>query len=313
MSDNKTPVLFIVFNRYDCTKRVFEAIQQYRPNKLYIAADGARPGVAEDMEKCQTVRDMVSNITWPCEVKKLFRDTNLGMKHAVPGAISWFFEQEEEGIILEDDCLPNQSFFHFCQQLLAHYRNDHRIMHIAGTNLQFGNQRGTASYYFSAIPSVWGWAGWRRAWKNYDLQMRLFDAFEKEGNLMEFVFTDPRVAQFALSLSKATYEGKIQTWDFPYAFSVIINNGLCITPNKNLVSNIGFQAGGTNTTNANDVHANIPVETIGELQHPAFFIPNRQADTYQLSLSMPPATTTEQASAGLFNNARKSLRKIFNS
>lgn len=287
MSDNKSAVLFIIFNRPDCAKRVFEAIRQYQPSKLYIAADGPRPTVTDDKEKCAATRAITEAVDWPCEIKKLFRDTNLGMKEAVSGAITWFFEQEEEGIILEDDCLPGQSFFHFCHALLAKYRYDDRVMHIGGANLQFGQKRGNASYYFSSMSSIWGWATWRRVWStHYDINMSLFEEFEKQ-QLMPFVFPDAEVAAFATNLARLTYEKKINTWDYQLGFSIIINNGLCVVPNKNLVSNIGFAAGGTMATNANDIHANIPIEEITELTHPFFYIPNRQADLYQLSLSMP--------------------------
>jgi hypothetical protein len=287
MTEDKSAILFIIFNRVDCAKKVFEAIRKYQPAKLYVAADGPRPGVPDDNRKCEETRALTDAVDWNCEVVKLFRDTNLGVKEAVSGAISWFFDQEEEGIILEDDCLPGESFFYFCDALLARYRYDDRVMHIGGSNLQFGQKRGNASYYFSNMSSIWGWASWRRVWsKYYDKDMTLFEEFEKQ-QLMKFVFPDSDVATFATYLARNVYEKKINTWDYQLGFSIIINNGLCITPNKNLVANIGFTASGTLTKNPNDIHANIPIEEIHELSHPFFFIPDRQADLYQLSLSMP--------------------------
>jgi hypothetical protein len=311
MTGNKSAVLFIVFNRYETASRVFEEIKQYQPQKLYIAADGPRAGNIADKEKCETVRQLANRIDWPCDLVTLFRDNNVGCKAAVSGAISWFFEHEEEGIILEDDCLPGESFFFFCDTLLKKYRNDHRIMHIAGTNLQFGNWRGNASYYFSSIPSIWGWASWRRVWAQYDKDMLLFEEFAQE-NLMQFVFPDNNTARWAMDAARAVYEGKIDTWDYQLAFSVMINNGLCVTPNSNLVSNIGFHATSRLTKNPDDVHANIPIEEIEELRHPKFFIPNRQADLYQLSHSMPessPAPDNFSISRRIINKVKRVMTK----
>ena len=128
-----TPVLFIVFNRLDKTRQVFEAIRQARPPFLYIASDGARFNKEGELEKVQAVRDfIIQNIDWKCEVKTLFRKKNLGCKYAVSGAISWFFNNVDQGIILEDDCLPSKSFFWYCEELLEKYKHDNSIYLISG-------------------------------------------------------------------------------------------------------------------------------------------------------------------------------------
>ena len=160
----ETPILFITFNRPDTTKRVFEAIKKIKPKKLFISADGPRENKVGEKQKCLTVRSIFDNIDWDCEVKTLFQEKNLGCKIAATTAVTWFFQSVEEGIIIEDDCLPNKSFFLFCQKMLATYRKHEAIMHISGTNFQFGNKRGEASYYFSRCIHMWGWATWRRAW-----------------------------------------------------------------------------------------------------------------------------------------------------
>jgi len=286
MNEAKSAVLLIIFNRPEMAQRVFETIRKYQPSSLYIAADGLRPSVPQDAIDCKATRNVVEKVDWPCTVKTLFREHNAGFRIAVSEAVSWFFSNEEEGIILEDDCLPGESFFNFCHLLLAKYRDDHRIMHIGGCNLQFGRQRGDASYYFSSIPSIWGWAGWKRVWDKYDRDMHLLPEFEKQ-DLMRFIFPDAATSQWASNAARAVYENKIQTWDYQLSFSIIINNGLCIVPNRNLVSNIGFGESGSRTKDASDIHANIPVERLDEITHPQFFIPNRDADQYQLSLSMP--------------------------
>jgi hypothetical protein len=282
-------VLLIIFNRAEKTRRIFEQVRTAQPAKLYVFGDGARSGNAEDEKLITMTRTIATAVDWPCELVTNFQSSNLGATAGPITAITWFFSNVEEGIILEDDCLPHPSFFPFCATLLERYRHDVRIVHIGGSNLQFGRHRGepAKSYYFSRISSVWGWASWRRVWENYDANMTGYPAFESS-NLMRQVFPDPEVADWASMMSRMVYEKKLLTWDYPLAFQNLIRNGLSITPNKNLVSNIGFGAGGSRTTNAEDVHANIPTEDIGTIQHPQFFVADTEADMAQLRLSMPP-------------------------
>ena len=167
----QTPILFLIFNRPDTTKRVFESIRSIKPAKLYIAADGDRKDkVGEDL-LCKDTRSIIDLIDWECEIKTLFRPENLGCKIAVSSAIDWFFENEEQGIILEDDCLPNESFYIYCETLLNYYAFNERIMHISGNNFQDGMMRGNGSYYFSNYNHIWGWASWKRAWKAYNVDL----------------------------------------------------------------------------------------------------------------------------------------------
>jgi len=282
---SKTAVLFIIFNRVETTKKVFEAIRAARPEKLYIAADGPRKESTGDEEKCMATRNIVNHIDWNCEVKKLFQDKNIGSKYGVIAALDWFFENEESGIILEDDCLPSPDFFRFSNGLLEYYKNDHRVMHIGGTNLQFGQQRGNASYYFSRIASIWGWASWRRVWQRCDHKMSSFPQFEKQDQMTN-LFPERRIADWMTNMSRNVYEEKVMTWDYPYAYSIACNNGLCITPNINLVSNIGFGNDATRTKDVSSVHASIPIGQIREITHPVLLVPDTSADLYQLSLSV---------------------------
>ena len=143
-----TPILFVIFNRLDTTFKVFEKIREIKPKKLYIAADGPRKQIEGENEKCAKVRSIETLVDWDCEVKTLFQSENLSCGPAVSTAISWFFNNEEQGIILEDDCLPNTSFFHFCEEMLNYYKENETIMHIGGTNFQDGRMYGKADYYF---------------------------------------------------------------------------------------------------------------------------------------------------------------------
>jgi hypothetical protein len=172
---NVAPILFLVFNRPETTARVFEAIRNAKPSRLYIAADGPRDFIYNEYAVCAKTREIASRVDWDCDVETLFRAENLGCKAAVSSAISWFFSHEEEGIILEDDCLPCESFFYFTTILLEKYRHDERIAHIAGSNFQDGKKVGDGSYYFSDLYNIWGWATWKRVWKDYDAELRLLD------------------------------------------------------------------------------------------------------------------------------------------
>ena len=268
-----TPVLFIIFNRPDTTQLVFNEIKKAKPSKLYIAADGPRPNREDEAEKCQQSRNIIKQIDWDCEIHTLFRNQNLGCKVAVSSAIDWFFENVEEGIILEDDCLPDQSFFYFCQELLEKYRDDKRIMMISGDNFQDGIKRGDGSYYFSRIAHIWGWATWKRAWNLYDVQMKSFKSFLENGEINN-IFDNKYVKAYWLKYFQNTYEGKIDTWDYQWGYTLLSQNGLSIMPNVNLISNIGFRK------DENNKYANMKTFCIDKIVHPNFILVNKEADDY---------------------------------
>lgn len=272
-----TPVLFLIFNRPDKTQKVFNAIRQAKPKQLFIAADGPRPDREGEIEKYQKARQIATSVDWDCEVKTLFRDKNLGCKIAVSSAIDWFFKNVEEGIILEDDCLPSQSFFWFCQELLKYYRNDTRIMQISGNNFQFGRIRGEGSYYFSKYAHVWGWATWRRAWKHYDVHMKNFEEFKRDNKIIN-IFKRKQQQKYWIRVFQLVYDGKINTWDYIWVFICFINGGLCIMPNKNMVSNIGFSREALHTKDENSILSKVKTEEITEIIHPEFVLVDQEAD-----------------------------------
>jgi len=275
-----TPVLFIVFNRPDATLATFNAIREARPSALYIAADGPRQEREDDLKNCAEVRSLVKNIDWECRVQYLFRDKNLGCKISVSTAIDWFFENETEGIILEDDCLPNPSFFIFCQQLLDKYRDDKRVMTICGRN-PMGETDIASSYLFSRFNKEWGWASWRRAWQMHDIEKTCFDLAVTEG-VFKRVFDDPEICKYLHDVNKSVqYDGHV-SWAYPWQFNIISQNGLAVVPAYNLVTNIGLNSGthfdvGSNVNR--DVF-NIKTYTIPfPLKHPAFVFPDMKYDT----------------------------------
>jgi hypothetical protein len=271
----KTPVLLIIFNRPETTQIVFEAIRKAKPAKLYVAADGPRQNVATDAIKCAEARKIVERVDWPCEVKCLFQEQNLNCGKAPSTAMSWLFKHEEEGIILEDDCLPSQSFFRYCQELLAKYRDDSRIMHIGGNNFLGGWQNDPDhSYYFSRSGHIWGWATWRRAWQTFDIDIRLYEQLKKNGffenfflNRLEKVY---RIRKFEKTVEK---RGNVDWWDYQWDFARFVNSGLAIVPNKNLVRNLGFGQNATHTVNGTKGMMSLQAEEMEfPLKHPSFVI-----------------------------------------
>ncbi len=274
----KTAVLFLIFNRPDTTKQVFEAIRQAKPPRLYVAADGPRDSRSGEDEKVKAVRDSVmDHIDWDCEFKTLFREKNLGCKYAVSSGINWFFENEEMGIVLEDDCFPHPSFFRFCEELLERYREDERIGIISGDNFQFGKRRTQDSYYFSRYTHIWGWASWRRTWQKYDVGMKLWPTI-KEGGWLSDILQNKKQVKYWQNIFEAVYNNKIDTWDYQLNFACWINATLNIMPSDNLVSNIGFGVDASRTTQKNKFSEMQVIEMGFPLVHPQIIIRDVLAD-----------------------------------
>ncbi|MFC1462580.1 hypothetical protein ACFLQU_03135 [Verrucomicrobiota bacterium] len=237
-----TPILLIVFNRSHAARQALNCIRGGAPERLYVAADGPRPSQPGETELCEQTRAVLDDIDWKCDVETLFRNENMGCKHGVSSAIDWFFEREKEGIILEDDCLPDVSFFRYCEELLERHRGQDRVMTINGSNFQFGQKRGGASYFFSRCPHVWGWATWRRAWQHFDLGMASFPELSRSDRFYR-AFPNRRMRRHYSILMRAAFEGRIDSWAYPLLYSVLAHDGLCINPNTNLVENIGWTSG----------------------------------------------------------------------
>lgn len=278
-----TPIAFIIFNRPDNTIRVFSEIAKAKPSKLLIIADGPRYSHPDEAEKCAAARAIVEQVDWDCEVLTNYSDINLGCRKRISSGLNWLFSLVEEAIILEDDCVPDPSFFHFCENLLERYRFDERIMFVSGNNFQFGQKRTKNSYYFSQYTRsnlpVWGWASWRRAWQHYDVDMKLWNLVKEENWLID-ITGDHRAAKEWRKILQAVDDKIIDTWDYQWLFSCWLQNGLVILPNVNLVSNIGYGSNATHTLYV-DEYANIPIQTMSfPIQHPLFVVGDKQADKF---------------------------------
>jgi hypothetical protein len=279
----KSAVLFVIFNRPDTTFKVFEQIKAAKPKRLYIAGDAPRENVLEDKLLCEQARSVVEHIDWECEVKTLFNKKNKGCKDGVSAAVDWFFDNEEEGIVLEDDCLPSNSFFKFCDTLLEKYRDDTRIRHITGCNLQNGKKWGNASYYFANRTHVWGWASWRRVWKDYDKNLNNYSEKEVKDQIGN-IYNDSLMVKCWVEVFNRMKTGETNSWAYALDFVNFFNNGLTIIPNENLISNIGWGSNATHTLADDNIFANVPLSEIDEITHPVFILPEKNADYFTMSI-----------------------------
>lgn len=281
------PILLIVFNRPETTRQVLDALRPDRPPLIFVAADGPRKGNDRDWTRCAETLDAVrKGIDWPCDVRYRVLEENLGCKLAVSSAISWFFDEVEEGVILEDDCVPAHGFLDFCSQMLDRYRDDGRIGHIGGYNCQYGRRRGPASYYFSRYFHVWGWATWRRAWRDYDVRMSDYPAFLAE-QVLDNLFERSSIRSFWMDNFSAAAGSALNTWDYQWVYANLKKGRLAVVPNYNLITNIGY---GVDATHTGSGKMRVPtIEALPvPLTHPGFALPCRKADdfTYRHELGM---------------------------
>lgn len=274
----KTPVLFITFRRPDTTRKVFEMIRHAQPKRLYISQNFPSSDNAGEIKKWNDVRAIIENIDWDCHVNKLYREHYLDAKTSISTAINWFFQQEEEGIILEDDCLPHPTFFRFCEELLEKYRDDERIAIISGDNFQFGRKRTEYSYYFSRYTHIWGWASWRRAWKNYDVNISSWPEI-RDGVWLYDLLGDQKSVRYWEKIFEDVYNGKIDTWDFQWTFSCWIQNALTILPKVNLVSNIGFVKDAVHTKKKSRLGDMETRPMTFPISHPSYILRDSLADS----------------------------------
>lgn len=241
-----SPVIFIIFNRPDLTRRVFSEIAKVEPRRLLIIADGARLDRPHEESLCNLTRQVVGEITWPCEVSTNYSTRNLGCKIRIASGLDWAFSMVQEGIILEDDCLPAEDFFRFCDEMLDRYRNNSRIGMISGNNFQDGVFRGDGDYYFSRYCHIWGWATWARAWQKYDIQITQWPMLRSNGWLKSLHLSFSERLYWSYTFNRV-YSGDLDTWDHQWTMTCWLENMISIMPNKNLISNIGFGPDATHT------------------------------------------------------------------
>ncbi len=272
-----TPILMIVFNRADTARRVFEAVREMRPRTLLVSADGPRSEA--EAERCAAARAIVHEVDWECDVRTNFNAHNLGGPRACSGGISWAFDQVERAIVLEDDCLPNRAFFEFCAAMLERYADTPEVMHVCGSNFIAGQQKGEYDYHFSRYASAWGWASWRRAWQHFDLDLARWPQARRDGLLERRFATRFERDYWAYFFDRVHRKVSVH-WDYAWKFACLVNEGLAVVPNANLISNIGFDANATHTTNTGAYVARLPLEDldVARLRHPPAIVADDAAD-----------------------------------
>ncbi len=281
----RTPIVLIVFNRPEQTERTFRRIAEVKPSHLLIIADGPRHHKAGEDELCAQVRRIVTAVDWPCEVKTNFSTENLGCRRRLISGLNWVFQQVEEAIILEDDILPDASFFIFCEQMLERFRLDLRIGMIAGFNIVQDHMQVEESYFFSHLTHIWGWATWRHSWSRYDEHLTEWPAIRSSGIMREF-FPDNTHRQYWTKMFDQMYEGTgPNTWDVQWFYTNMKDYVLSVVPAVNLIENTGFGPNATHTLHLADA----PPMRVGRidfpLKHPPTFIPLRAMDALDQNLS----------------------------
>jgi hypothetical protein len=315
----RTPVAFIIFNRPDLTERVFTEIARARPEKFLVIADGPRPEWEGDAEKCAAARAIIERVDWPCDILKNYSDGNMGCARRPATGLQWVFDQVEEAIILEDDCVPHPAFFRYCGELLERYRDDERIMHISGDQFIAQAKVTPFSYSFSRYCLSWGWATWRRAFRHYDPEIKLWPTL-RETQWLSDILGDKRAVEHWRKIFDLTFSSieNVNTWDFQWVFACWAQFGLSVLPNANLISNIGFRKDATHTKRATDSRANIPNEKmIFPLKHPAYMMRDQERDKLIFEEVVVPGSRRSfvdrlrgKCAAAVPNSVRKSFSSL---
>ncbi|MDE6697282.1 MAG: nucleotide-diphospho-sugar transferase [Muribaculaceae bacterium] len=277
----KSPILFLIFNRPITTEKVFQEIRKAKPPRLYVAADGPRTNRDNEKELCELTRSIATKVDWPCKLETLFREENLGCGKAVSDAITWFFSNESEGIILEDDILPHPDFFQYCDELLEKYRDNPNIQLITGRNNFFKGYESEYSYYMSSYFHIWGWATWRRVWNTYEL-----DA----SSLSKKLFIEKlkeRIPEEGVSYWDQVFDmmadHRCDTWDYQLYFNQILNDRYSLVPYINVTRNIGFGEDATHTSGKNANQERHSEKPILPLIHPFGLHTDKKADKIHMN------------------------------
>lgn len=295
-------VVFIIFRRPDLTSQVFKKIAQARPGKLFVISDGPHSDRPGEDQKVMATRAVVEKIDWPCQVFRNYSETNMGCKNRVISGLDWVFSQVEDAIIIEDDCEPSPEFFAFCTTLLPMYRDEPRVMAINGSSFVPARLTGPHSYFFSRYPQIWGWATWKRAWDNYDPELRDWPEKKAAGWLEEKGFF-PREVEFWDNMFHITHTGELNSWDFAWTYTCWRENGLSIAPAVNMITNIGCRSDGTHLFDKSPV-ADLPIGKLGPLSHPPRIERNEAADLwtfYRSGAYITPPTWVSRMKYRLFN------------
>jgi hypothetical protein len=262
------PVVLFAYNRLGLLKRVLEPILAANPSALVLVTDGPKSGDADDQEKCRQVRAYLDEVSIAGDLRRIYSDVNLGAGRRIASGLDWIFSVFEEAIVLEDDLLPDHTFFEFCEELLARYRDEPKVAMISGCNFHFGRQFGQHSYFFSRCVGTWGWATWRRAWRHFDFEIRRWPEL-RQTSMLRDLWVRPEPATYWRDRFDEVQGGRDDVWDYQWALAMWSHGAVEVYPNRNLISHIGCLPGATHLVDARDPLCNQPTQPmIFPLSHP---------------------------------------------
>lgn len=306
----ETPVVFTIFNRPALAARVLEVLRIVQPANLFVIADGPRATHPDDAERCAVTRALIDQIDWPCRLEKRFHPENLGVEKCLSEGILWVFDRVDAAIFVEDDTLPDPSFFPFCAAMLEQYRNDERVSMIQGTNVLGTWPANGASYFFSRFGPLWGWASWKRTWRDYDPAFRFMDAPDFAARLAARL-NNPAFTAFLINLCERSRRAEVVSWDTQITVQQILRGDLCVVATVNPIQNLGFGPDGAHTRQrfafgANLEHHAIPFPLVA----PSAVIADDEYDRrfMELTLGNPPfdllcVRVQQQLDAGRYSPA----------
>ena len=271
------PILILGYNRPIHIRKLINKLRKIKPKYISLSLDG--PKINEkDKKNCQLVKNEIDKINWNCLIKKKFNLKNQGCRKSVRTAISWFFKNNEFGIILEDDCIPNKAFFLFCERINKIYKKNKKIFSISGSN--FYNKKIKNDYFYSKYNHCWGWATWRRAWKYYDDNLTFLNKL-KVSDKWKLLHESKVERRFWEKIFNNVKKKKIDSWAYVWTYSMWKNNGLTIIPKKNLIKNIGFDLNATNSLKKEIKHLKVFSPKFKKiLNHPEKLVPLKSNDIY---------------------------------
>jgi hypothetical protein len=283
-AQNRVPVALFVFNRPEFTARVLSAIETARPPRLFVIGDGPRPDNPSDSELVVQTRALIEHIDWEVEVLTCYSDANLGCGRRIATGLDWVFANTDEAILLEDDCVPDPTFFRYCEELLRRYRDDERVQMVSGCNVLEPHVADPYSYYFSRCYHIWGWATWARAWQHYDFEMKAWPGL-RDTPWLERHLGSEQAALVARFLFDQTYADEAGQWDFQWVLAGWRRGGVSVTPGVNLVTNIGFGEGATHLQDPDHPRANLASGPMCfPLRHPPDVTVHQEADRAEWEL-----------------------------
>jgi len=283
MYKTKSPILIICFNRPEEVAKIYSVLRLVKPERIYIAADAPRPSERGEEQKCIDTLNIFSKPDWPCTIYRKINKRNLGSYATIPAAVDWFFEHESQGIVLEDDCIPCESFFSFCDTILDRYKDDEHVMWVNGSNMGWPGDGEQGDYRYSRFAIPWGWAAWRRSWEMCKIHRNNSPGAQRIRNILHEIFPDSSMKRFFWG-SIFRYAYSLNNWDFRLQLSIWSLGGVSCTPMLNQISNVGFAKNGVHGGSAADPRGNVNTsEIFGEINRPVLRSINNELDDYLCS------------------------------